>query len=130
MPGALAAGLTARLRDVAAQVGTGTAASPAPALSGIHRSLVDLSSVATQASQRTDWAGQAGDAAAEFTTSTVAAIDAIAGSTQGLGGAAARAAEAVTRARNRLHEIVEEFEARAAALEARLDEPGVAEELI
>jgi cell wall-associated NlpC family hydrolase len=99
-------------------------------LSGIHNALADVSAVATQAWQRTSWVGDAGDAAGEFTRSTVAAIEAAAASAESIGGAAAGAAEAVARARSRLQTIVDEFETRAAALEARLDEPGVAEELV
>ncbi len=108
-------------------------AHPAPlsqALSGIHQALTDVSAVATQAWQRTSWVGDAGDAAAEFTRSTVAAIEAAANSAEGIRGAAAGAADAVARARARLQTIVDEFEIRAAALEARLDQPGVAEELV
>jgi len=41
----------------------------------------------------------------------------------------ANAADAVARARSRLHDIINRFEDRAAAIEARLDEPGAAEEL-
>jgi peptidoglycan DL-endopeptidase CwlO len=126
----LAAGFIARLREVAAMAGTGPPPSPAPALAGVQHALTNAAAVANQAWRSTAWVGDGGEAAAEFTRSTVAAIDAIASSTEGIGGAAAGAAEAVARARARLQAIVEEFETHAAALEARLDEPGVAEQLI
>jgi peptidoglycan DL-endopeptidase CwlO len=130
VPSPLTAGFAARLREVAAMAGTGPPPSAASALTGIHRALTDVAAVAGRNRQRTAWVGDAGDAASEFTRSTVAAIDAVAGSTEGIGGAAAGAADAVAQARARLQAIVDEFEAHAAALEARLDEPGVAEQLI
>jgi cell wall-associated NlpC family hydrolase len=126
----LAAVFVARLREISASVGTGPHDSAAPALAGIHHALTDVSTVATRTWQRTSWVGDAGDAASEFTRSTVAAIEAVASSAESIGGAAAGAAEAVARARARLEAIVSDFETRAAALEARLDEPGVADELI
>lgn len=110
--------------------GTGPPPSAAPALSGIHQALTNAATATSHAWLQTAWVGDAGDGASEFTRSTVAAIDAVASSTERLGGAAAGAADAVARARSRLRAIVEEFEARAAALEARIDEPGVAEQLI
>jgi cell wall-associated NlpC family hydrolase len=44
--------------------------------------------------------------------------------------AASAAGDAVDRARARLHEIVDRFEARAAALEPHLESPGVADKLL
>ncbi|MCV7135717.1 C40 family peptidase, partial [Mycobacterium hodleri] len=79
--------------------------------------------------QATRWQGAAAAAAAAFTESTVAAVDAMAARADQLGAATTRAGDAVARARARLDAIVSEFEARAEALESRLDEPGAADEL-
>ena len=110
-------------------VGMGPPASPTGALSGARDTLIDVSLAADRAWQRTRWVGEGGDGAAEFTRTTVAAIDAMAVRTDHLGAVSARAADAVAEARARLRAIVEEFEARAAVLETRLDEPGAADEL-
>lgn len=127
MPSALVSGLAEQIRAVQATVGTG---SPTAELSGIRDALADVSVAAGGSWQQTRWVGAGGDAASEFTRATVTAVDALASRTDHLGIAAARAADAVARARARLRAIVEEFEARAAALETRLDEPGVAEQLV
>jgi cell wall-associated NlpC family hydrolase len=129
VPSALVAGVTARLREIQAMVGTGQPASSTAALSGVRDTLTDVSLAADSAWQRTRWVGGGGDGAAQFTRTTVAAIDALAERTDHLGAITARAADAVAAARARLRAIVEEFESRAAALETQLDEPGAAEEL-
>jgi cell wall-associated NlpC family hydrolase len=74
--------------------------------------------------------GSGADAAAEFSHATVAAVDALALRADHMGAATARAADAVARARQRLRAIVEEFEARAEALEADIESPGGAARLI
>ncbi|MDZ4268328.1 MAG: C40 family peptidase, partial [Mycobacterium sp.] len=74
--------------------------------------------------------GAGADAAALFAATTAAAIDDAAERAGSLGATADSAAGAVTRAHRRLQGIVEEFEARASVLEPRLDQPGVAKELL
>ena len=61
---------------------------------------------------------------------TVAAIDGLAARAQHLSAAAETAGAAVARANERLHGIVDRFEAHAAALEPYLGTPGVREELL
>ncbi|GLP82449.1 C40 family peptidase [Mycobacterium antarcticum] len=129
MPSALVSGLIAPLRELQAMVGTGTS-DAAPALAAIRTALTDVAAATIRSRQQTRWLGDAGDAASDFTDATVAAIDALAARADHLGAAAADAADAVARARARLQTIVDGFEARAEALESRLDEPGVVDELI
>jgi cell wall-associated NlpC family hydrolase len=129
VPSALVSGLSAPLRELQATVGTGTPEA-AEALTGIHDALGELAAATDRSWQRTRWVGDAGDAAAEFTSATVAAVDALASRAGRLGEAATNAADAVARARERLQAIIDDFEARAAALEAEIDEPGTADELI
>ncbi|GLP77131.1 glycoside hydrolase [Mycobacterium antarcticum] len=129
MPSALVSGLIAPLRELQAMVGTGTS-DAAPALAAIRTALTDVAAATIRSRQQTRWLGDAGDAASDFTDATVAAIDALAARADHLGAAAADAADAVARSRARLQTIVDEFEARAEALESRLDEPGVVDELI
>lgn len=124
-----AAGLIAQIRAVQASLGSGSLDAPA-ALPGIRDALAQVGVAAGASWQRTQWAGEGGDAASDFTRATVDAVQAMAGRTDQLGRAAAGAADAVARARSRLREIVEEFEARTAALEARLPDPGVADQLV
>lgn len=129
MPSALVAGLSAPLRQIQAMLGTGPAEAPTAALSAIRDALADVSIAAGGSWERTGWVGRGADAADEFTRSTVAAVEALAERTAGLDTAATGAADAIARARERLRAIVADFEARAAALEGRLDEPGTADEL-
>ena len=128
MPSALVSGLVAPLHELQAMVGTGTA-QVATALAGIRTALNDVAAATGRSRQHTRWVGDAGDEASDFTDATVAAIDALATRADHLGAAASDATDAVARARVKLQTIVDEFEARADALESRLDEPGVAEEL-
>lgn len=129
MASALVAGLTAPLRELQAMVGTGRP-DAAAALAGVRVALGDVSVAAERSWRATHWEGDAGAAAASFTESTVAAVDAMAARAGQLGAATADAADAVARARQRLERIVSDFEAHAEALEPRLDEPGVADELV
>ena len=101
-------------------------------LAAVRDALTDVSVTGRRAWQQTgaEWSGAGADAAAEFSHATVAAVEELSIRVGHLGATAARAADAVTRARARLQTIVEEFEARAAALEADLEEPGVADALI
>jgi cell wall-associated NlpC family hydrolase len=132
VPSSLVAALSASLREVQALVGPGWSGDdPAAALVGVRDTLADVSSAGRRAwdDAAGHWAGDGADAASEFTHATVTAIDALATRAEHLGASTAKAADAVARARDRLSAIVDEFEARAAALEADLDKPGVTEEL-
>jgi cell wall-associated NlpC family hydrolase len=126
---ALVAGLAAPLRELQATLGTGTP-DAASALAGVRSALSDVAAATGRSWQATRWEGDASAAAAAFTESTVAAVDAMATRADQLGAATADAADAVARARARLQRIVADFEARAEQLESQLDEPGAADELI
>jgi cell wall-associated NlpC family hydrolase len=94
--------------------------------------LADVSAAARRAWQHAgaQWTGAGADGAAGFSATTVAAADALAARAEQVGVRTGAAAEAVARASQRLRAIADRFEARAAALEPHLDEPGTAEELI
>lgn len=136
MTSGLVSALTAPLRRVQALVGPGwsgePAGDPAAVLSGVRDTLTDVADAASQAwrAADADWSGSGADAAAEFAATTTAAIDGAAERAGRLGSVARDAAGAVAGAHRRLADIVEEFEAKAAALEPRLDEPGVAKQLL
>jgi cell wall-associated NlpC family hydrolase len=133
VPSPLVTALSTPIREVQALVGPGwSGEDPAAVLSGVRDALADVSVAGRRAwnDAAGQWAGDGADAASEFTHATVTAVDALAARAEQLGASTAKAADAVARARARLHEIVEDFEARAAALEADLDAPGVAEELM
>ena len=129
MASALVAGLAAPLRELQATLGTGTPAA-ASALAGVRTALADVAAATGRSWQATRWEGDAGEAAAAFTESTVAAVGAMATRADQLGAATADAADAVARARARLQTIVSDFEARAEQLESQLDDPGAADELV
>jgi cell wall-associated NlpC family hydrolase len=128
VPSALVDGLSAPLRQLLADLGTG--APSAAALSGIRVALTDLAVATGRSWQGTRWEGGAGEAAADFTGSTVAALDELATRAGHLDAAASAAAADVARARERLQAIIDDFEARAAALEGDIEEPGIADELV
>ncbi|KUI09020.1 glycoside hydrolase [Mycolicibacterium acapulense] len=132
MPNALVAGLAAPLRDVQSLVGSGSGAELTTALRDVHNALREVSASVGQAWGRAaqHWAGAGADAAAGVFTAAVAQTDELAQRVGRLGTAAEAADAAVARARERLSDIVDTFEARAAALEPFLDSPGVAEELV
>jgi cell wall-associated NlpC family hydrolase len=134
VPSSLVSALVAPIREVQALVGTGWAGSDdaAAALAEVRDALDDVSDTGRRAWQQTgaEWSGAGADAAAEFSRATVTAVEALSIRVGHLGATAARAADAVALARVRLQTIVEAFEARAAALEADLGEPGVADALI
>lgn len=136
MPSATVAALAAPIRRVQALVGPGWTADadgdPAATLAGVRDMLADVASAAGRAWQYTgaEWTGAGADAASDFAAATASAIDAAADRAGGLGAAAETAAGAVARAQRRLQDIVEEFEAKAGALEPHLDSPGVARELL
>ncbi len=129
MPSALVRMLAAPLRELQAQVGTGTP-DTSVALSEVHRALAAVAAATSRSWRSTRWTGDAADAAAEFTDATVAAIEEMAARAARLGSATSDATVAVARARKRLQAIIEEFESQVAALEPRLDEPGTADVLI
>ena len=129
MASALVAGLTAPLRDLRATLGTGMP-DPTATLDGVRSALGDVAVATARSWHSTRWEGDAGTAAASFTESTAAEVQAMAARIDRLAAACASAVDAVSRARARLQQIVSEFEARAAELESRLDEPGVADELV
>lgn len=132
MASALVAALAAPIREVQSLVGPGWPDDPAAALRAAGDALADVSAAARRAwtHAEANWSGTGADAAAEFTAATVSAVDALAARVDRLGTAAETAAEAVARARQRLAAIVEDFEARAAALEPYLDSPGAVEALM
>ena len=120
--------MVAPIRELQATVGTGMP--DAAALARIRDVLGDVATATDRSWRETRWVGDAGDAAADFTSATVAAVDAMAVRANHLGSAATNAADAVARARQRLQAIIDDFEARAAMLEAAIDQPGAADELI
>lgn len=105
---------------------------PTAVLTGVRDTLNDVADAASQAWREADadWSGSGADAAAEFAATTTAAIDGAADRAGRLGAVARTAAGAVAAAHRRLQDIVEEFEAKATALEPRLEEPGVAKQLL
>lgn len=126
MSSALVAALVAPIREVQALVGSEWSGDPADTLKGARDALADVSASVRRVWRQTEtrWTGVAADAAAEFATATVAAVDALAMRAENLGTAAERAGTAVAHAREKLRTIVEDFEACAAALEPHLDSPG------
>jgi cell wall-associated NlpC family hydrolase len=127
--------LAAPIRAVQALVGPGwpaDATDPVAILRGARDTLDDVAAAARRTWSQTDvgWTGAGADGAAGFMARTVAAIDELAAHTGQLTSAASAATAAVARARARLHDIVDGFEARAAALEPHLESPGVAERLM
>jgi peptidoglycan DL-endopeptidase CwlO len=136
MPSALVAALTAPISEVQSLVGPGwssdPAGDPATTLGRVRDALADVAAAArrtwNQAGQ--SWFGAGADAAAEFAATTVAATEALAARVDQLGAAAQTAGAAVSRANERLREIVERFEARAAALEPHLESPAAEKELL
>jgi cell wall-associated NlpC family hydrolase len=136
MPSDLVAALAAPIREVQSLVGPGwssdPASDPAAALGRVRDALADVSAAArrTWTQAEVSWSGAGSDAAAEFAAATVAAAEALVGRVDQLGTTAQTAAAAVVRARQRLQAIVEDFEARAAALEPYLESPGAAEGLL
>jgi peptidoglycan DL-endopeptidase CwlO len=132
MPSALVAALAAPIREVQSLVGPGWSNDPIAAVAGMREALADVSAAARRAwtQAEVDWSGAGADAAAEFAATTVTAADALATRVDQLGATAQTAGAAVSRANDRLREIVERFEARAAALEPYLESTGATEELL
>lgn len=136
MPSALVAALSAPLHEVRALVGPGwpdgSGGAPAAALTGVRDALGGVSAAARAAWQRTGdgWSGSAAEQAGAFADVTAAAIAELADRTEMLTAGSREAGAAVARARTRLEDIIDRFDARAAALEPHLDTPGVAEDLL
>jgi cell wall-associated NlpC family hydrolase len=136
VPSVLIAALSAQIREVQSLVGPGWSSDPttdpASMLVGAQVGLAEVSASANRAWSRAaeHWSGTGAEGAAEFAASTVATANALAARVDQLGATAQTAGAAVARANERLRNIVERFEARAAALEPHLDSPGVADELV
>lgn len=132
MPSALVAGLAAPLRELQSLVGSGSGTELASALRDVRDALRDVSASTGDAWSRVapHWAGSGADAAAGAFSAAVAETDELAERVGRLGATAEVAGAAVACARERLRAIVDEFEARAAALEPYLDSPGATEELV
>jgi cell wall-associated NlpC family hydrolase len=126
----LVAALAAPLKAVQSMVGPGWSADspsdPRPVLTRARDALADVSAATRRSWLATEWTGVGADGAADFTARTVAAIDNLAGRAEAMNAAASAADAAVARAHRRLRDIVDGFEARAAALEPFLDSPEVA----
>ena len=129
MTSGLIAALAAPLKAVQSMVGPGWSADPStdpgPVLTRARGALSDISAATRRSWLATDWTGAGADGAANFTARTVAAIDDLAGRADTMSVTASAAGDAVARAHDRLRDIVDGFEARAAALEPFLDSPEV-----
>ncbi len=133
MPSALIATLAAPIREVAAQVGPGWSdeGDPTASLAEVRDLLADVSAAARTGWGRTadGWSGAGADGAADFVSTTAHAAEQLSQRIDQMRASTAEATDALARARSRLHDIIDRFEHRAAAIEARLDEPGAVDEL-
>lgn len=122
--------LTAQLKAVQSMVGAGWSddpqADPRAVLARARDSLFGVSAAARRSWLRTDWTGAGADGAADFVARATAAIDRLADRIDQMSMAAGAAGAAVARAHQRLRDIVDGFEARAAAMEPLLDSPEIA----
>src|SRR5690349_18910661 len=120
---ATVAALAAPLRRLQALVGPGwstdAADDPAATMDAVHQMLTDVANSASHAWSSTtgEWSGTGADAAADFAATTTSAIDAAADRARGMSVTAYAAARAVAGAHRRLQALVDEFEAKASALE-------------
>ncbi|UXA19184.1 C40 family peptidase [Mycobacterium sp. SMC-4] len=136
MPSPLVTALAAPIRHVQSLVGPGWSgdptADPVVVLGGVRDLLADIAGDADRAWRDADagWAGAGAQAAAQFAASTAAAIDGAAERAGRLGATVDQAAAAVSRAHRRLQDLLDEFEAKAAALEPQLESPGMAKQLL
>lgn len=132
MPSALIAALSAQIREVQSLVGPGWSSGPAIALGQARNALADVAAASRRAWSQAEanWSGAGADAAAEFAVTTIVATDALAERVDELGVTAQTAGAAVARANERLRAIVENFEARAAALEPHLESSAAQKELL
>lgn len=99
----------------------GTAAEPVAALARARDALSDISAATRRSWRQTEWTGAGADGAAAFMARTQAAIDNLADRADRMNAVASTAGAAVTRAHERLRDIIEDFESHAAALEPFLD---------
>lgn len=133
MTSGLIAALAAPIRDVAATVGPGWSdqGDPIVSLAAVRDQLADIAAATRIGWSRAadGWSGAGADGAAEFMAASADAADRLSLRAEELRAGTVDAADAVSRARFRLRDIIDRFEERAAAIEARLDEPGAAEEL-
>ncbi|MBY0289630.1 MAG: C40 family peptidase [Mycobacteriaceae bacterium] len=129
MTGALVAALTAELRAVQSMVGPGwsgdAAAEPVAALARARDALSDISAATRRSWRQPEWTGAGADGAAVFMARTQSAIDSLADRAHRMNAVASTAGTAVTRAHERLRDIIADFESHAAALEPFLDSPEV-----
>ncbi len=130
------AALAAPIREVRSLVGPGPggapSADPAMLLADARDALTDVKARAERSwgPAGAGWSGLAADRAAQFVAATAETAGALAQRAEQLTTRVGTATAAVARARARLQAIIEDFEARAAALEPHLDTPGAAEELL
>jgi len=121
--------LAAPIRDLQALIArpADPFAEPGAALRRARDALAELADAARRAWDRAGvaWSGAGAVGAAEFMAATVADIDALAARADRMSAATTAAAAAVARAHQRLQQILDEFEARAAALAPYLDDPAV-----
>ena len=131
VPSALVAALAAPLHEMAARVGPGWSSTdhPAPMLGEVRDQLVSLAAAMARVWDADTWFGTGGSAAAQFTEQTAADLRMLADHVGALSDELGSAADAIAQARTRLQDIIAEFEARASALEADLEKPGVAGQL-
>lgn len=129
---ALATTLSAPLHQLLALVGSGAPGPPAAALSGLAQQLDAAAAATTRTGELmlTSWGGIAATSAAERLGRAVATARALGDRVDALGDEVAAAAESVARVRAALVDLIADFEARAAALEAQLDRPGAAGQLV
>jgi cell wall-associated NlpC family hydrolase len=102
---------------------------PSAMLERTRDALAEVSAGTRRAFSQTAWSGAGADGAADFIAETTASIDELADRADRLGSVAGNAGSAVARAHARLRDIVERFEARAAALEPYADSPDVMQAL-
>ena len=121
--------MAAPLKAVQSMVGPGwsgdTAADPGAMLARARDALLDVSAATRRSWHQTDWTGAGADGAAGHVARTLAAIDGLADRADQMNMAVGAAGAAVARAHQRLQNIVDNFESRAAALEPFLDSPEV-----
>lgn len=132
MPGAVTTALSAPLHRLLALLGTGQTAHPSAPLDGAQRQLDDVAAAITRTADDLlgSWAGTGASSAADRLAQSVASTRRLAGRIAELSDEIGTAADAVTRVRAELERLIADFEARAAALEARLDTPGATEALV
>ncbi len=132
MPGALTAALSAPLHRLLALLGPGPAAGPASSLTALQDRLDTVTQAATRTGTHlhSDWAGAGAAAAAERLERAVTLAGELRARIATLGAAVEDAAARVSDVRAALERLIADFEARAGAMETRLDAPGTAEQLV